>query len=526
VFERSIILPAFFPNSMESAQHFLKAIKTLKKYDIYFIEFYYKGNDKKTIKEYLISNDIKSIYLGAMAAKQKNLNLSSPNKELREESIQEMKKCIDDAYFYGANSLLVNSGRRPDNGENKVAYEYLKKSLEELLKYIDVSTKDYKLNLTLEPGDTEIDSFSLIGNTGLAIKLVREMREKYNNFGLTMDTSHLRQLDEEPLDAIKKAFSYCHHIHLANCIIKDKSHEFYGDKHPEFGIKGGEISKEEFKNILETIKEIYIGSELIVGLEIIFRKEDHKEEIDYFKNTMENLSSFYKKLRKEKIKMAKENKQKKVVIIHTSDVSVKDLKNLFTELAPEVCVRNIIDDSLLAEVLEKEGVTTAVKKRICAYVLQAETIGADLIFNQCSSVGEAADIAAQLVDVPLVKIDEKMAEVACKTGDRIGVIATLQTTLGPTVRLVKKTAKKLEKEIQITEKLCEGAFDLLRSGDIKTHNKMVIKGIKELFEKVDVIVCAQGSMVPLLKELGETPIPVLTSPRLGVERAVEVLKNI
>jgi len=488
VFERSIILPAFFPNSMESAQHFLKAIKTLKKYDIYFIEFYYKGNDKKTIKEYLISNDIKSIYLGAMAAKQKNLNLSSPNKELREESIQEMKKCIDDAYFYGANSLLVNSGRRPDNGENKVAYEYLKKSLEELLKYIDVSTKDYKLNLTLEPGDTEIDSFSLIGNTGLAIKLVREMREKYNNFGLTMDTSHLRQLDEEPLDAIKKAFSYCHHIHLANCIIKDKSHEFYGDKHPEFGIKGGEISKEEFKNILETIKEIYIGSELIVGLEIIFRKEDHKEEIDYFKNTMENLSSFY--------------------------------------IAPEVCVRNIIDDSLLAEVLEKEGVTTAVKKRICAYVLQAETIGADLIFNQCSSVGEAADIAAQLVDVPLVKIDEKMAEVACKTGDRIGVIATLQTTLGPTVRLVKKTAKKLEKEIQITEKLCEGAFDLLRSGDIKTHNKMVIKGIKELFEKVDVIVCAQGSMVPLLKELGETPIPVLTSPRLGVERAVEVLKNI
>jgi len=55
---------------------------------------------------------------------------------------------------------------------------------------------------------------------------------------------------------------------------------------------------------------------------------------------------------------------------------------------------------------------------------------------------------------------------------------------------------------------------------------MVIKGIKELTKKVDVIVCAQGSMVPLLAELGETPIPVLTSPRLGVERAVEILKNI
>ena len=224
--------------------------------------------------------------------------------------------------------------------------------------------------------------------------------------------------------------------------------------------------------------------------------------------------------------MATENKQKKVVIIHTSNVSVKDLNNLFAELAPEVCVRNIIDDSLLAEVLENGGVTTAVKKRICAYALQAEVAGADLIFNQCSSVGEAADIAAELVNVPFVKIDEKMAEVACKTAEKIGVIATLQTTLGPTVRLVKRTAEKLNKEIQITEKLCEGAFDLLRSGDIKTHNKMVIKGIKELTKKVDVIVCAQGSMVPLLDELGETPIPVLTSPRLGVERAVEVLKKI
>lgn len=113
-----------------------------------------------------------------------------------------MKKCIDDAYFYGANSLLLNSGRSPDNGENEIAYEYLKKSLEELLKYIDISAKDYKLNLALEPGDTRVDSFLLIGNTDLAIKLVQEIREKYKIFGLTMYTSHLRQLDEEPLDSI------------------------------------------------------------------------------------------------------------------------------------------------------------------------------------------------------------------------------------------------------------------------------------------------------------------------------------
>jgi len=294
VFRKSIVLPAFFPSSMENVKHLFDAIETLKEYDIYFVEFYYKGNDKKVVREYLINHNIKSIYLGAMAAKQKNLNLSSLNKELREKSVQEMKKCIDDAYFFGSNAILVNSGRCPDDGENNVAYEYLKKSLKELLKYIDKEVKDYKLNLTLEPGDAKVDSFSLIGNTDLAIKLVQEIRSEYKNFGLTMDTSHLRQLDEKPLDSIKKTFSYCNHIHLANCIVKDKTSNLYGDKHPEFGIEGGEISLEEFKNILATIKKIYKESKLMVGLEIICRKEDHKDEIEFFKNTLKKLSSFYR----------------------------------------------------------------------------------------------------------------------------------------------------------------------------------------------------------------------------------------
>ena len=217
--------------------------------------------------------------------------------------------------------------------------------------------------------------------------------------------------------------------------------------------------------------------------------------------------------------------KKQIFIIHTSDVSVKDMNNLFKELAPEVIVRNIIDDSLLPEVLDNGGVTKNIIKRICAYALQAEIAGADLIFNQCSSVGEAADIAAELVNIPLVKVDEKMAEVACQTGEKIGVIATLETTLEPTVRLIKKKAEKMDKDVRITEKLCKGAFDLLRSGDKKAHNEIVINAIKELAKKVDVIVCAQGSMVALLAELGETPVPVLTSPRLGVERAIEVLKK-
>ena len=55
--------------------------------------------------------------------------------------------------------------------------------------------------------------------------------------------------------------------------------------------------------------------------------------------------------------MNRKNRQKIVFIIHTSNVSVNDSNNLFNELAPDVIVRNIIDDSLLPEVLANGKVT-------------------------------------------------------------------------------------------------------------------------------------------------------------------------
>jgi len=217
---------------------------------------------------------------------------------------------------------------------------------------------------------------------------------------------------------------------------------------------------------------------------------------------------------------------KTVFIIHTSSVSVGDLSALFAEMAPGVVVRHIIDDSLLPEVLANGGVTPGVTRRLCQYAVQAESAGATLIFNQCSSVGEVADIAAKMVKVPLVKVDERMAETACRTGSRIGVVATLPTTMGPTVRLIKRMAEKLGKSVTITEELSSGAFEKLIAGDRKAHNEMVIASIRTLAQQVDVVVCAQGSMLALKPDLGETRVPVLMSPPLGVEHAVEVLAKL
>lgn len=217
--------------------------------------------------------------------------------------------------------------------------------------------------------------------------------------------------------------------------------------------------------------------------------------------------------------------QKKVAVIHTSFVSVEELKGLFSEILPEVKMVNIVDDSLLAEVTESGGLTEAVTRRICTYAVEAEQMGVSAILNQCSSVGEAVDVARKIIKIPYVKVDEPMAEGAINIGGRISVIATVATTLNPSVRLIETTAKKYGKNIDIRRCLVEGALDvLMKEGNKQKHNDMVLDAIEKIKADSDVIVLAQGSMTVLLPYLTHIKVPVLSSPRSGVTQLRKVLE--
>ena len=87
------------------------------------------------------------------------------------------------------------------------------------------------------------------------------------------------------------------------------------------------------------------------------------------------------------------------------------------------------------------------------------------------------------------------------------------------------TAARIGKRVELESVLIDGAFALLSSGDRAGHNQRVIDAIRTLAAKVDVVVCAQGSMAAVLAELGDVGVPVLTSPRLGVESALRILRE-
>lgn len=217
--------------------------------------------------------------------------------------------------------------------------------------------------------------------------------------------------------------------------------------------------------------------------------------------------------------------KKKVAVIHTFLYSVEDLKKLFKEKLPEVEMINIIDDSLLQEALLNKGITPAIKRRITEYAVEAEKLGADCILNQCSSVGEAADIAQTQISIPYVKIDDPMAKEAVNLGKNIAVIATAISTIEPSSRLIETTAAKMGKEVTVNRCFAEGAYEaLLIENDREKHNKIVIDTIKKAAKENDVIVLAQGSMYHLMPLLGDIKVPVLTSLESGVEQIREVLE--
>ena len=211
--------------------------------------------------------------------------------------------------------------------------------------------------------------------------------------------------------------------------------------------------------------------------------------------------------------------QKTLALIHTSATLVPVFAALCNKFIPGVKIFNIADDSLIKNTIACGALTPDTARRVVGYARSAEEAGADYIMFTCSSIGRAVETAAELVNVPVLRVDQPMAAMAVDKGNRIGIIATLSTTLDPTTDLVRRNALQVGKEIELFPHLCEGAFEALMAGDAETHDKLVGDALKAMSETVDVIVLAQASMARVVEanpSLAEK-LPILASPPIAME---------
>ncbi|WP_135554114.1 aspartate/glutamate racemase family protein [Paenibacillus cymbidii] len=216
--------------------------------------------------------------------------------------------------------------------------------------------------------------------------------------------------------------------------------------------------------------------------------------------------------------------RKKLAILHTTPVTVDPLKRLAAELLPGCDVINFVDDSILPQLAANGGDIGAVEPRLVQYAKFAAEAGADVILNACSSVGELAAKEQAAVAVPVVRIDEAMAREAVRIGARIGVAATLPTTLAPTLKLLRETAAQAGKAAELVPLLAEEAYRLLIAGDAAGHDRTLAEALERLAADVDVVVLAQASMARVVDTLPAAQRGrFLSSPRLGMLSVKAVL---
>jgi Asp/Glu/hydantoin racemase len=180
---------------------------------------------------------------------------------------------------------------------------------------------------------------------------------------------------------------------------------------------------------------------------------------------------------------------------------------------------------LLKVVLAQGGLSPFIFQRVAEHVVAAERAGATAVQCTCSSISPCVDASRPQVNIPVLKIDEPMVDAALRLGSRIGIAATAPTTLKPTTDLVHARAAAQGLSVQVESVLCEGAYDALFSGNTQRHDEIVTQALRGLMTRTDVIILAQASMARVAQGIpaGEQSVPILSSPRLAMERVRTVL---
>jgi len=211
---------------------------------------------REAVAKYLKNARMTVGFGGQPALLSAKLDLNSPEEGKRKAAVERIQACVDEASLLGAQAVAMLSG--PNPGQNReLGISQLIKSLKEICAYAKGKGDPA---VVLETFDSEIDKRCLIGPSPDALRVAKEVRASYPKFGLMVDLSHLPLQKETPDQALSILRDYVVHVHIGNCVMKDRSHPAYGDVHPAFGVPGGEVDVPQVTEFLKALFKVgYLG---------------------------------------------------------------------------------------------------------------------------------------------------------------------------------------------------------------------------------------------------------------------------
>ncbi|MFJ6836838.1 aspartate/glutamate racemase family protein [Streptomyces sp. NPDC091209] len=207
-----------------------------------------------------------------------------------------------------------------------------------------------------------------------------------------------------------------------------------------------------------------------------------------------------------------------LALLHTSPAHVPVFDALRDEAQPGLELRHFVDEELLARA-RREG-PEAVADDVRALLAAAVADGARAVLCTCSTIGEVAERAD--AGVPVLRVDRPMAAAAVAAGPRVVVLATVASTLEPTLALVEEEARRAGRPVDARTALVDGAWALFEAGDTDGCARVVAVAADTVTD-ADAIVLAQASMTAA-QRFTTTSVPVLSSPRPGLAAAADAVR--
>lgn len=243
-----------FPNTDQNPDALLTSLKQIALDSDFALVELTKIPDKETcdkVRALFEAAHLDCSFSAVPVTLRNGLNPSATDEATRKQALAELKTCVDEALALSARAFSLLSGAFSGNEVNEL--NAFVQTLNELCAYAADRSPDKPLLVLVEQFDRTVDKKALIGPSKLANELFERVRERYENFGLMIDLSHLPLLGETPEGCFAELLGEAvKHVHIGNCVLKPDD-PLYGDCHPPFGYPNGENDVQQVKVFLDVL---------------------------------------------------------------------------------------------------------------------------------------------------------------------------------------------------------------------------------------------------------------------------------
>ena len=218
---------------------------------------------------------------------------------------------------------------------------------------------------------------------------------------------------------------------------------------------------------------------------------------------------------------------KRIACIHTVYSVIESFTEQLRDAFGDGVLIHTLYDDFLATDPALTGRFSGVNHQRLRLDMRAQALtGADILVVSCSTLSPSVRLLRGEFNIPVVAIDDAMVKEAVARGSRIGLIATANSTVGPSTSALLAAAEAAGKNVDIRVACNEEAIKALKTGDRERHDALVLE-MAETMKERDVLVLAQASMAHMEEPVARrTGLATLSSPARCVAQIREILEEI